>query len=277
MRDLGDVGREQAGEPGERLDREPGHLADDRGEHPQPHHRRHRRQRQEVRGQRGQRDRLEVVRHQRRRRERRRDRHRGALGERRAASRPPASRPRPTSRSVADAGREQQDPDHRGEAELPADVAARAGVERRASRRRRAASAYQRERGRPARAATTPAAPMIPARWIDGPGAGDRDVEGDQREHADEPGAQRHAEQRRAAATASSASSITFSPQTASRCASPERLKSSTVAGSIRSSSPSTKPRRSAASGAGVPRPERRLGAIADASTTPASPPRRRR
>ena len=29
--------------------------------------------------------------------------------------------------------------------------------------------AYQRERGRPASAATTPAAPMTPARWIEGP------------------------------------------------------------------------------------------------------------
>ena len=29
--------------------------------------------------------------------------------------------------------------------------------------------AYQRERGRPARAATIPAAPITPARWIEGP------------------------------------------------------------------------------------------------------------
>ena len=30
-------------------------------------------------------------------------------------------------------------------------------------------TAYQRDAGRPARAATSPAPPMIPARWIDGP------------------------------------------------------------------------------------------------------------
>ena len=30
-------------------------------------------------------------------------------------------------------------------------------------------SAYQRDAGRPARAATSPAAPITPARWIDGP------------------------------------------------------------------------------------------------------------
>ena len=57
-------------------------------------------------------------------------------------------------------------------------------------------STYQRDRGRSASAATIPAAPITPARWIDGPGAGDQHVDADQQADRDQAGADRDPEQR---------------------------------------------------------------------------------
>ena len=174
---------------------------------------------------------------------------------------------------VAEARGPEQDPDHRGEAELPADVAARSRVEREGE------EAGEQDRV-PARARPPGQRRHHPGRAHDagaldrGPGAGQRHVEGDQRQDADQPGPKRHSDAAPGGRPPSRASSITVSPETASRWARPERLKSSTVAGAIRSSSPSRNPRRSAASGSGVPAPERALGALADAVRR--APPGRR-
>ncbi len=115
--DLRDVGREQAGERGDRLDGEPRQLPHRRREHPQPHHRRDGRKREQVRHEGGHRQPLEVMRHQRGRRQRGRDRDRRTLRQRTAEAPPPPAE-RPSERRRPD-----RDPDYRGEAELPANVA----------------------------------------------------------------------------------------------------------------------------------------------------------
>ena len=100
--DLRDVGGQQPREAGQWLHREPGQLADQRGQHPQPHQRRHGGQHQQIRGHGRERNRLEVVRHQRGRGERRGDRHRRRPRRGRAASRRARARLRPRA---APAGR----------------------------------------------------------------------------------------------------------------------------------------------------------------------------
>ena len=136
----------------------------DRGEHPEPHDRRDSRRREDVGRQRDERDAgrsaaamsgavpsVAAT----------RDRHR--LGERRAARR--------GARSAARSRRREQrrSPSDGGEAELPAGVARRRAGRARASRPRRAAARTSARPGAPASVATIAAAPMTPARWIDGP------------------------------------------------------------------------------------------------------------
>ncbi len=70
-------------------------------------------------------------------------------------------------------------------------------------------------------------------------------------------------------------SRITFSPLTARRCVRLERWKSSRVLRSIRSSSPSTKPRASAACRSGMPRPRALSARVRIPSIQPRNPERR--
>ena len=137
-------------------------------------------------------------------------------------------------------------------------------------------SPYQRDAGRPASAASVPAMPIAPARTIDGPGAGQRDVQRDQRHHC--PQARPRAEPRRAPSNghASTASSVTFWPETASRCARPERLKSSDIRSGMSSSAPSTMPRASAACASPRPAPTPASARRRTESIAPSRPPRRR-
>ena len=66
-----------------------------------------------------------------------------------------------------------------------------------------------------------------------------------------------------------------FCPLTANRWARPERWNSATVPGSMRSSWPSTKPRRRAACASGVPWPSAASARSRTRSVIPATPPRR--
>ena len=107
-------------------------------------------------------------------------------------------------------------------------------------------SAYERDAGLPASAATVPATPIAPARTIDGlaPVSGTysaiRASTPIKRPRRPSPSADNRGQAR-------IASSVTFWPETASRCESPDALKSSTTSAGTRSSSPSTMPRASAA------------------------------
>jgi hypothetical protein len=196
--DLGHVGGEEAREGGQRLHREPWRLAGERGQHPQPHQWRHRRQGKQVRRQRGERDRPELVRHQRGRGERRGDRHPGALGE----DPPPAGHASPivalswrSEELVANRSCPEQDPDHGGEAQLPADVVGCPRVDRQGDEggERDRVPARPRpcgERGRHPRRAHH-------AGSLDGGTcAGDRHVDRDQRQNAEQTGADRDAQER---------------------------------------------------------------------------------
>ena len=135
-------------------------------------------------------------------------------------------------------------------------------------------SAYQRCVGPPARAATSPAAPITPARWIDGPAP----VSGTYRAISASATPNRIRSRTPSSAPAprtSVASSITFWPLTASTWARPDRLKSSRTSSESCSSWPSTMPRRSAASGGASPRPSPVSARRRTVSTNPATPPRR--
>ena len=128
------------------------------------------------------RHRAEGARHQRRRGERRRDRHPGALGEGTPQAGVSAGGvpPRAESRS-----REAQSRIPITAAKLscqPTSPLAR-GLSARVARAA-SSTAYQRERGRPASAATTPVAAHDPRPLDRGAGTGDRHVERDQRQHA---------------------------------------------------------------------------------------------
>ena len=86
-------------------------------------------------------------------------------------------------------------------------------------------SAYQREAGRPASAATSPAAPITPARWIDGPPPASGTYSATSTSAA--PSRTRSGSPSAMPAPSTSiASRTTFWPLTASRCARPDRSKS---------------------------------------------------
>ena len=151
-------------------------------EHPEPHHRRDRRRGDEVGRQRGERDLLEVERHQRRGGDRR------GRGDRSGVRQRPghAGAPQP----LAPARCEREQPDDRGERELPPDLARRPRVEcerehdrqpERVPARRRPA----RQRGHEPGAAHHAGALDRRA------AAGERDVDHDQRERQRQPCAER--------------------------------------------------------------------------------------
>ncbi len=96
-------------------------------------------------------------------------------------------------------------------------------------------SAYQRDAGRPASAATSPAAPMIPARWIDGPPPASGTYTATSTSAVTRR-ARSPAPTTAPAAMTSTASSITFCPETARMWASPEAWNSSRTSSARRSS-----------------------------------------
>ena len=135
-------------------------------------------------------------------------------------------------------------------------------------------SAYQRCPGRPAKAATSPAIPITPARWIEGPAP----VNGTYSATTAAASAIRTGYGTPTSAHAariSTTSSITFCPDTARMCASPEAWKSSLTSSLSRSSAPSTIPRSSAASGAASRSPSPASARRRTPSNHPANPPRR--
>ena len=136
-------------------------LAERAGDRAEPHDRRDRRRREDVRRQRHERHPLEVQRDERRGSERRGDRDGERLGEpaRHARGRAARAHSAGTSASIATtAAKLSCQPGSSAARGLRASVTAAAS-----------SSAYQREAGRPASAATRPATPMTAARWIDGP------------------------------------------------------------------------------------------------------------
>ena len=108
-------------------------------------------------------------------------------------------------------------------------------------------------RARPARAATSPAAPITPARWIEGPAPVHRVRRGRSARAAPANARCRVRPSSASSGQARRQSRRTFCPETASRWARPERLKSSRTGASIRSSSPRTKPRARAPTRARMP------------------------
>ena len=186
-RHLRDVAEQQRVDGVEGLDRKAGNLGRRGGEHPQPHRRRHRRQRQQVGEQRRGRDRAEVEGDQRRRRQRRGDRHRGALGERMA----PAATPDPRGDRLSQRRGEQEDPDHRGEAELPADVGGDMRVDRQGDDQRQDERVEPR-RPPPRQRRQHPHGAHHAGPLDRRPGPGERDVERDQGQDPDQALAQRY-------------------------------------------------------------------------------------
>ena len=188
------VGRQQAGEPGERLDRRPRDLPDDAGQHPQPHHRGDRRQGEQVRGQRGHRDRVEGARHQGRRRERRRDRHAGALGEQ---APPPGIQPRgparPRNRSRR---RDAQSRIPITAAKLSCQPTSPLARGLRARVRRRRPAPRKCGSGSSGQRRDHPGGAHDPGALNRRTGAGERHVESDQGHDADQPGPKRQPEER---------------------------------------------------------------------------------
>ncbi len=191
VRDLRDVGEAERVQPVERLHRQQRELAGDPGEHAEPHRRSDGGQRQHVRGQRGGRELVEGLGHHGRRRHGRRHRDRGSLDER-PADRPAGGIARHGGRQPP---RPEQDPDHRGEAELPAGVAVRSRVDRERDRdgeqhRVPAGSGPVGQRGDQAGGSHHP-------RALDrGTRPRDRHVDRDQQQRPDQPGAQRQPEHR---------------------------------------------------------------------------------
>ena len=135
-------------------------------------------------------------------------------------------------------------------------------------------SAYQRDAGRPASAATSPAAPITAARWIDGPApasgtyAATSASASHSRALSPSPAAA-------PSASTSVASRMTFAPLAATRCARPVVRKSSRTSSVSAPSWPSTMPRASAPCGAGTPPVSARSVRARTPSSTPSSPPRR--
>ena len=90
--------------------------------------------------------------------------------------------------------REREDADHRGEAQLPADVLPRARVQRRASRRTRAAARTSARPGGPRAPRACPAMPIAPARTIDGPAPVSGTYSAISADHRPQPRPARHAQ-----------------------------------------------------------------------------------
>ena len=186
---LGDVCEQRRLERVDRRDGQTGHLADGGREHPQPHRRRDRGKRQEVGEEGRRRDRAEAVGDQRRRGQRRGDGQSSALSKRlRRAPRPDSGDDRPPQRSG-----QQEDADDRGKAQLPADVGRdprfdRDGHDCRHREPVEAGGAAPGER-RQDRDRPHHRGPLDR-----GAGAGQRDVDRDQRQDPDQPRPQRDPE-----------------------------------------------------------------------------------
>ena len=197
MGDPRDVSDQQRVEGVEGLDRDRRQLPRHRREHPEPHDRSHGGQREQVGRERRQRERLEMVRHQRRGGQRRGDRQRRSLGEPAAQRRPvaPACVGRPLRRKqrVADRRGPKQDAGDRREAELPADIGARAGVDRQRRQRRKPERVPARPRGS-GEPGDYRRRPHCPGALDRRPRAGHRYVDRDQHQDADEPRPQRDVE-----------------------------------------------------------------------------------
>ena len=194
-RDLLDVGSEHAGQPGQRLDRQPRELADRRGQHAQPH--------RPVRPP-GRASRFAGSEASERRSkwwaisgrggERRRHRHRHALGERSARGR--AGEPLALRAAVASGAVQSAIPITAAKLSCQPTSPAARGL---STRVKAAASsiAYQREAGPAGEGGDDPGGAHHACPLDRRTGPGDRDVDGDQGEHAaSEPAADRQARQR---------------------------------------------------------------------------------
>ena len=134
-------------------------------------------------------------------------------------------------------------------------------------------SAYQRDDGRPASAATSPAIPITPARWIDGPPPASGTYTATSTAAAISRARNGTSSTAQTAST-SVQSSSTFWPDTARRWARPERRNSSRTSLPIASSCPRTMPRSSAAWGGASPVPSPRTARSRASSSRPSRPPR---